>query len=506
MAVSSYYQSLRNPDFNALATFMDGWVGARAKMNAQVRAAEGGGEDPDQLIKLEQVLADKLGRLQEAKTQGDTAKMVQLTKGDYDLKVEALKGENAVNVKNIEARMKAAELRADQASDRRDAARKEQIAQQEVRDEIGAFITKAVRDNISNQSGQSAQDAVDMAIQGGLSKIGAEGVSIGDARRDEAAYVAWQAAGGGSPTPSSLANYIAGKYFPRGEDPAAYRARTHGGYTSQESRTEDAYLTRGMGGGYGTPHAQAAWDYEGPVQLRTEKGTTTKTSGGGGPEGGEGTVRTRAVVGDGDRTIDMTMERAQAGDPEATAALNEMVDSAIAEQRQMLADLRKRREAALAARTKGGLPTANWMIDNPNRYTGTPVIPTMTEAVKIETSKPPPSLAGTVRNLPEPDEADRGGSQRDAFLKTGAKDYLVGGGSNLIDRAAMRTTGVSAQYAPDAVASKREAIKQWAVTTHKGESLDDAANQAKIAEKQQKIEAMTPEQVETFYTKIQGVP
>jgi hypothetical protein len=39
-----------------------------------------------------------------------------------------------------------------------------------------------------------------------------------------------------------------------------------------------------------------------------------------------------------------------------------------------------------------------------------------------------------------------------------------------------------------------------------GESLDDAANQAKIAEKQQKIEAMTPEQVETFYTKIQGVP
>jgi hypothetical protein len=203
-----------------------------------------------------------------------------------------------------------------------------------------------------------------------------------------------------------------------------------------------------MGGGYGTPHAQAAWDYEGPVQLRTEKGTTTKTSGGGGPEGGGGTMKTRAVVGDGDRTIDMTMERAQAGDPEATAALNEMVDSAIAEQRQMLADLRKRREAALAARTKGGLPTANWMIDNPNRYTGTPVIPTMEEAVRDAVKGEPPKLPSVTTPRVDEPESYRGG--RDRLTYTGQQ---VGG---LIGRAAATpTSGVTMMPVGAAVGYRR---------------------------------------------------
>ena len=433
MAVSPYYQSLRQPEYNALATYMDSWVGERGKMNAQLRANADVGEDPDRLLQLEQTLADKLGRLQEAKQQGDTAKQVQLIKNTSELKQEVIKGKVALAVEDARSRSERAKLRSEESRSRRETARAEQIAQTEVRDKVGDLLARAMN-QAKSLGGDDAHNTVDQAIAAALDGVGAANAGIGDPRRDEAAFLAWKAAGGGSGTPSEAANYIAGKYFPRGEDPAAYRARTHGGYAQTESRVEDQYITQGMGAQQNPAYFKEAWDWEGPATVGTETGHSTRTSGTPADGGGRGERRTRTTIGDGNVTT--TLDLAESGDPEATAQLSELVEDAIAEQRAMLADIRKRREAALTRRKTGGLPTANWLIDNPNRYTDKPSLPTMDEAARAAVKGEPPKVTSvTIPRVDEP-ESYRGG--RDRLTYTGQQ---VGG---VIGRAASTpTSGVT---------------------------------------------------------------
>lgn len=402
MAVGAFYpgQTIPQVSTDFLGKYLNAWVNQRAGENQAARAAMVG-EDPSKLGQLEQQVVANLGKLAEARGKTMSARDIEKMKSDatafqalagYMGRVASAQGSVASARTRTAGSLKSSEIGA--FEDR-------QKAMKLTDDSVG-FLSGAAQEAGQVGDPDAKNAAIDRGINAALADNKVASKS-GDPKADNVYFTMYRQLADAGDTEGAA--YVRGRYFGNRAPEAVFDERY--GMVPTTDQNAEIRDVLNMGGGVGADawlvgKGRALIEGAEPAMRETETMRSEKGSGGGGG-GSAPTMRTRTTVSlpAGSVTVDTTdpsalFDRAAAGDASAKQTINDGLDDAIAEQRALLADIRDRRQKALA-RSGSGMPTGNWLIGNPNTYVEPPSFQQAPDVVKAALGeRTPPIRPGEV--------------------------------------------------------------------------------------------------------------
>jgi hypothetical protein len=280
MAVTDEFYSsdrLRLPEESAFAGYMRGFMGQRAKMNADAAAAARPDTKAlaDQAIELRRRLGD-LAKLREAQSRGDTEAQAGILEA-------MLRYEGTVQSARIrgQATESAARIRARETALRNAIRQNEKLSEELGLAADSGRLLAAMGDGVSKSATTAPRTALASANEALNAVLSNEKAAAGSAKADAATYRAYQELVAAGQPEAATELWVSRGYGPT--DPAAYMAERWGMETPQETLALQREIERGGVGRADSAGALAERYAAYGTGGSSSRSSTTSGSGGGTP-------------------------------------------------------------------------------------------------------------------------------------------------------------------------------------------------------------------------------